>query len=137
MLPSPEDITAGFENGTLDPAGFSHKDHVTVAHQLLARHDFLTAAKHYLDGLKELTEKAGVAHKVNMTVTLAFLSVISERMQKGSILTTGEFLEENMDLLSSNPLASWYSPERLNSDAARTGFLMPDHAPAPGASQSG
>ena len=42
--------------------------------------------------------------------------------------TFDAFMEQNQDLLSRNVLAKWYSSERLQSDLARSVFLMPDAA---------
>lgn len=130
MYRSPEELTAVFEDGTLEPAEFSHSDHVTVAHELLLKYDFLSAAKCYVECLKVLTEKAGVPQKVNTTVTLAFLSVIAERMHMRDYQDITAFLNGNKDLLSGDLLARWYTADRLKSEAARTRFLMPDHNPA-------
>ena len=126
MHRSPRELTAAFEAGTLEPAEFSHTDHVTVAHELLLKYDFLTAAKCYLDCLKALTEKAGVPQKVNTTITLAFLSVIAERMRAKDYQDITTFLNDNEDLLSGDLLARWYTADRLKSNDARTSFLMPD-----------
>ena len=62
------------------------------------------------------------------SITLAFLSLIAERMEATRYETFDDFIAQNMDLLSGNILAKWYSPERLQSDLARTVFLMPDAA---------
>ncbi len=115
-----------FESGDLAPDGFSHEDHVAVAWQMLRGDDFLEAARRYTAGLRALTEKAGVPEKFNMTVTLAFLSVIAERMAGRNEETFEAFLANNRDLVSGNPLNAWYTKERLASASARTGFLMPD-----------
>jgi hypothetical protein len=120
------ELTDAFESGSLSPEGFSHEDHVAVAREMLLRHDFMEASRRYAAALQHLTEKAGVPEKFNMTVTLAFMSVISERMARDEGATFSAFLEENPDLVSGDLLGRWYSRERLVSPAARSAFLMPD-----------
>lgn len=120
------ELTDAFEDGSLSPEGFSHEDHVAVAREMLLRHDFMEASRRYAEALQRLTQKAGVPEKFNMTVTLAFMSVISERMARDRGATFAAFLEDNRDLVSGNLLGRWYSRERLVSPAARSAFLMPD-----------
>ena len=71
---------------------------------------------------------AGAAQKFNTTITLAFLSLIAERMQASAHDDFAGFIEENEDLLASDVLSRWYSKERLASDTARRVFLLPDVA---------
>lgn len=120
------ELTDAFEGGSLSPEGFSHEDHVAVAREMLLRHDFMEASRRYASALQRLTLKAGVPEKFNVTVTLAFMSVISERMAKDKGATFPAFLAGNPDLVSGDLLGRWYSRERLVSSAARAAFLMPD-----------
>ncbi|WFE89719.1 hypothetical protein K1718_26795 [Roseibium porphyridii] len=115
-----------FEAETLDARGFSHVDHIGVACQILQRYDFLDAARTYCRALQGIAGKAGAPDKFNLTVTLAFLSLLSERMASTTHETFGEFMEKNTDLMSRSVMGNWYSPDRLNSRSARTVFLMPD-----------
>ena len=123
-------VTRDFVDGSLDPAEFRHADHVRVAYELLARHDFVDASAIYVEGLRDLTERAGVPEKANLTITLAFLSVIAERMAAVETETCDAFVATNPDLMSMAVLKNWYSPERLHSARARTVFLMPEPARA-------
>ncbi|WP_298962412.1 hypothetical protein [uncultured Roseibium sp.] len=119
-----------FEAETLDASGFSHLDHIGVACQMLQRYDFLDAARTYSRALRGIASKAGAPDKFNLTVTLAFLSLLSERMASTPHQTFGEFMEKNTDLMSRSLMGNWYSPDRLNSKNARTVFLMPDRCNA-------
>ncbi|MEM7429015.1 MAG: hypothetical protein AAF441_23250 [Pseudomonadota bacterium] len=117
-----------FEKREIDAASFSHLDHVGVAHELLSRYGFLDAAVIYCKCINEIATRAGAAGKFNTTITLAFLSLIAERMDASSAATFDEFITANCDLLSRDVLAQRYSSGRLASDLARSAFLLPDRA---------
>lgn len=116
-------LLAAFEAGTLDPAAFDHRAHVEVAAALLKETDFLDAARRCHWGLGRLAARAGVPGKANLTITLAFLSLIQER--RGAHVAP----ETHDEVFDRALLARWYSRDRLADPAARTGFLMPDRAP--------
>jgi len=119
-------LASQFEAESLDAASFSHVDHIGVACQMLQRYDFLDAAVRYCRALRNIAAKAGAPDKFNMTVTLAFLSLLSERMAVTPHSSFAEFLDKNEDLSSRSLLGSWYSADRLDSAKARETFLMPD-----------
>jgi hypothetical protein len=132
----PEDCPelARFLQAELDPHGFTHRDHVRMAFELLRRYDFAESLLHCSQALRAMLERAGRPEAFNLTVTVAFLSLISERMQHGNASDFEAFARANPDLLGKSILARWYRPQRLASDAARRTFLMPDPAwdePAP------
>jgi hypothetical protein len=122
------ELARGFEACDIDAAAFGHVDHIGVAYELLRRDDFLTAARTYARCIETIATRAGAASKFNLTITLAFLSLIAERMKTGPHGSFEAFMAENPDLVSGNPLEKWYSRERLQSDLARSVFLMPDAA---------
>ncbi|PWV99264.1 hypothetical protein DFR52_104558 [Hoeflea marina] len=113
-------------SGELDPAGFAHADHVGVAFEALAAHDFFRALLVYADGLKMLVEKAGVPEKFNATVTFAHISLIAERMHRCPAATAEEFLSGNPDLLRRDLLGEHYSAGRVDTELARRIALLPD-----------
>mgnify|MGYP001823458904 CR=1 FL=1 len=47
--------------GTLDPADFTHSDHVGVAYEALARHDYVEAVAIISRGIRTLAMAAGDA----------------------------------------------------------------------------
>lgn len=119
------EFAKAFEKCEIDAAEFSHRDHLGVAHEFLGKYDFVTALAKYSQCIKTIATNAGAATKFNTTITLAFLAIVSERMEHASCSTFDEFIEANQDLMSRDLLSSWYSAEQLGSDAARTRFLMP------------
>lgn len=120
------EMARSFEAQDLDPAAFRHGDHVCVAYEMLRTYDFVDAAARYAGTIKSMAARAGVHDKFNATITLAFLSLIAERMGSTEHSGYDDFISRNQDLLSKDVLQTWYSPERLRSDLARSVFLMPD-----------
>lgn len=119
------EITRLFEAHDLDNTAFHHADHVQVAHDLLCKYDFTDAVAIYAKGIKTLATKAGAPQKFNTTITYAFMSLIAERMAAAKPCKFDHFVSENPDLLSKNTLGKWYSSDRLQSDLARSIFLLP------------
>ena len=72
-----------FLRGELDAASFHHREHVRMAFEILARHDFAEAALHFSRTLRAMAARAGKPQAFHQTVTIAFLSLIAERMEAG------------------------------------------------------
>ncbi len=115
-----------FDAGTLDPAGFTHRDHIAVAHEALQSDEFFAASARVARGLRGLAAKAGAPEKYSATITLAFLSLIAERMVKAEGLS--EFLAANPDLLDGSILRRLYTTARLSDPRAQRYGLLPDLA---------
>ncbi|RVU39269.1 hypothetical protein EOI86_08510 [Hwanghaeella grinnelliae] len=129
MTMTSENLFAAFEAQTLDPACFKHRDHIAAAFEMLRRYDFVEAASKYAVSLRAMAEKAGAPEKFNATITLAFLSLIAERMEEGADTDDfAAFEKANSDLESIDVIGRWYSKERMTCDAARKIFLLPDRA---------
>jgi hypothetical protein len=114
-----------FVRGEVDPAAFSHREHVRMAYEVLRRHPFDEAVLHYSRALRAMTARIGKPEAFHQTITVAFLALIAERIGEGS----GDFdtfAQANPDLLDKAVLARWYPRERLMSDAARRTFVLPE-----------
>lgn len=117
-------------DGSLDPEIFSHRDHVGITFEAVARHEFFEAAHILATGLRNLATRAGVPEKFNATITLAFMSLIAERMHGRAYETADAFIEGNPDLLEKSVLKPWYSTARLQTDLSRAVPLLPEvHQP--------
>ena len=114
---------ARFLRDELDPAAFTHREHLRMAFETLRRHAFLDAARLYCRALRTLAAKAGQPGKFHLTITLAFLSLVAERMAGQDQFDA--FLEANPELLDTSVLSRLYGPDRLCSEAARETFLLP------------
>jgi uncharacterized protein YaeQ len=118
-----------FLRGELDAARFPHREHVRMAFELLQRHDFAETALHFSRALRAMAQRAGKPQAFHQTVTIAFLSLIAERMESEPAGDFATFAERNPDLLDKAALARWYRPERLASESARRTFLLPEPVP--------
>ena len=130
MAEAISDNLARFLHGELDPTAFHHTDHVRTAFEILERHSFMEAAPAYCAGLKMLARKGGRPEAYHETITLAFLSLIAERMSEREFGDFDMFAAANPDLMQKSALSRWYGPERLDSDYARKSFVLPDPRPA-------
>ncbi|HTX05613.1 MAG TPA: hypothetical protein VMD06_07275 [Steroidobacteraceae bacterium] len=117
-----------FMRGEWEASAFPHREHVRMGFEMLRRHDFAEAVFHYSKTLQAMARRAGKPQAFHQTVTLAFLSLIGERMDFGHYRDFDSFALENADLLDKSALARWYPAERLATDTARRTFLLP--APA-------
>ncbi len=124
------ELLRAFETRTLEPSNFNHRCHLEVAFEMLRKYPFLEAVTRYSENIHAIATAAGASLKFNQTVTLAFMSVIAERMENDNQtdFDFGAFLQENRDLLEPGVMNRWYSGSRLKSDSSRRIFLMPDLA---------
>ena len=114
-----------FMRGELEASAFPHREHVRMGFEMLRRHDFAEAVFHYSKTLQAMAMRAGKPQAFHQTVTIAFLSLIGERMDCGHYGDFDSFALANADLLDKSALARWYPAERLATEAARRTFLLP------------
>jgi hypothetical protein len=122
---NPRTMFGRLESGQIEPSRFGHCEHLEAAWDVLAEESFLGAAIRYASAIERFATAAGAAGKFNLTITLAFLSLVSERMSAGEATSFDRFIALNPDLLG-DALAPYYSPERLHAPIARRMFLLPD-----------
>ena len=117
-----------FVRGELEATQFPHREHVRMGFEMLRRHDFAETVFHFSSTLRAMSAKAGKPQAFHQTVTIAFLSLIAERMDSGDYADFDSFARANADLLGKSALSRWYRSERLATDAARRIFLLPEPA---------
>ncbi|MGI9271522.1 MAG: hypothetical protein ACR2QT_07100 [Woeseiaceae bacterium] len=123
------ELLTQFEAFEVNAAEFGHRQHVQVAYEMLHKYAYLEACAKYANAINTIATNAGAPDKFNVTITFAFLSLIAERINSTTNWSSfEEFLAQNEDLLSRNALDKWYTSEQLQSDFARTHFLLPDMA---------
>ena len=118
-------FTQQFEAHDIDPSAFRHIDHIGVAYEMFHTYGFLTTVTKFSEAIESIATKAGAPEKFHVTKTFAFLSLIAERIHETDHANFDEFIGRNEDLLSSRVLENMYPTERLNTDLARTVFLLP------------
>lgn len=114
---------AALEAGTLAADDFDHRDHIGVAWEALRGQEFFAATKTIADGLRHVTRLAGVPEKYSATVTLAFMSLIAERM--GPEPDADTFIDANPGLFDMSSISGLYPGLDLWSDKARAVGLLP------------
>lgn len=124
MSVTAEEIRA-FEDGALDPAQFSHSEHIRFAYEMLERYPFGETVTRFSRGLKLLAAKAGRPEIYHETITVAFLALLGERTAARRYAGWNEFRANNSDLLDKRCLEKWYGKEQLASDLARRTFCLP------------
>ncbi len=123
---------AAFRAGTLSTDAFRHADHVRMAWVYVREFGLDGAMRQFADDLKHFAVAKGVPGLYHATITVAYLSVLAERMAAGPVATWEEFAAAHPDVLRWKPglLDDFYSHERLWSPLARAQFLLPDRGPA-------
>ena len=114
-----------FERQEIAAEDFGHREHVQAAYELLQKYDFIEATAKYAEIIKSMATAAGAPEKFNVTITVAFMGLIAEKMEASGDVDFDTFYSANPDL-SGNALAPWYSAERISSKLSRKVFLMPD-----------
>jgi hypothetical protein len=123
------DIVSAFENGTLDPARFNHRLHLSLAWTYLQRDGFPEGALHFRRHLKAYVAAVGAQDKYHETITWAYLTLLNEEMSLRS--APGEsfdsMIERRPDLLDhrNGAIARSYSQAQLDVPDARRVFLLP------------
>jgi hypothetical protein len=124
-----EDLIAAFEDCTLPPTEFHHRNHVRLAWLLLGLGGPLGALARFSEGLRRYAASLGKAGLYHETITWAYLLLIHERRQREGAAPDWEgFARDNPDLLCRQPpiLDRYYREETLASELARRTFVLPD-----------
>jgi len=117
-----------FETDTLPEESFHHADHVRLAFAYLSECPVLQALDRFASALKRYAAARGKSQLYHETITYAYFFLIRERMVRTAAAGWDEFARRNPDLLvwKDGILGRYYSDATLQSDLARSVFLMPD-----------
>jgi hypothetical protein len=118
-----------FVRGEIDTSAFPHREHVRMAFEMLRRHDFAETVWHFSRTLRAMAAKAGKPQAFNQTVTIAFLSLIAERMERDGAPDFAAFVRAHPEMLDKSALSRWYRPDQLSTEIARRTFVLPEPAP--------
>jgi len=117
-----------FELGNLLPTEFDHRAHLRAAYCLARRRPFLEACIAMRDGVRGIAARAGRPGLYHETITIAFMSIVAQRLAVDPGLAWDDFVAAHPDLSDRALLGRWYSREALDSMPARTQFVLPDAA---------
>ena len=127
MLPEYPEL-GRFVRGEIGAGDFHHRDHVRMAFEMLRRHDFAESVWLFSRALRAMAARAGKPQAFNQTVTIAFLSLIAERIERDGAEDFAAFVHAHPDVLDKGVLARWYRSDQLMSDIARRTFVLPGSA---------
>jgi hypothetical protein len=123
-------VMQAFEACQLDPTKFHHADHIRLAWLCVQRHGGHRAEAELLDGIRKFAQRAGVPQKFMHTTTIAWTRLVAmAQTASGSANNFSEWIQSHPELLDRNLLARYYSPGRLETQEARSGWVEPDLAP--------
>jgi hypothetical protein len=127
-----EEFIRRFEDCTLSPEDFHHRDHVRLAWLYLRQHSTLEALAKFSTGLKTYAASLGKAALYHETITWAYMFLIQERVAQKDVETWQTFVAENADLFDwqENILKRYYREETLKSELAKRVFVFPDKPPS-------
>lgn len=134
-----DDLVRQFEDCTLPADLWTHRAHIRVAFVYLRKYGFDEAVERMRKGLYAYIEARGVEDGpttgYNETTTVAFMYLVHAMMtQYGREFPTPDadsFCDTHPQLLNSQVLRLFYSPERRTHPDAKHKFVEPDLTPLP------
>ena len=103
----------------------SHEEHVQLGYYYLKKQSLLQVLTELPNKLRRYAESKGAPNLYHETITWAFLTLINERLHTGPNASWEEFSKANPDLLESKVLAKYYPKEVIDSEVARSIFVLP------------
>jgi len=122
-----EEFLAGFERCELPLSAFRHGDHLRFAWLCVHRASLDDALERVRKGIRQFAAHYGVAYIFHETITAAWVKLLATHGERSfeEFITTNEY-RLNLELLH-----RFWTPQVLQSEAARRGWVNPDKAPLP------
>ena len=122
------DFLRAFERCEISNDSFHHKDHIRLAWTYLKLHGPMEAPARMAAGIRNFAAYHGKSDKYHETVTVAWMHLVTQAAHCASFQ---EVVDQFPRFFDKSYLAEFYSPETLQSDAARVSFVAPDKKPLP------
>lgn len=106
---------------------FRHADHLRLAWLELHSKTFPAALQSVRAKIRRFAAHHNKSRTYHETITVAWVSLVASHSET----TFSDFLRDNDGRLNAALLHTFWSPERLASDAARHTWLAPDLRPLP------
>ena len=127
--PIDDPLVRAFEERTLDPARFGHREHLYVAFQYLRAMPLEDALARYVGNLRRLAEALGAPGKFHATMTWAYVVLLDEAMHRPGAEALGfdELIARTPALADHRTglLHDYYARDELEADEARRRFRLP------------
>jgi CDP-diacylglycerol--glycerol-3-phosphate 3-phosphatidyltransferase len=124
---SDEEFLAAFDNCTLSLSSFRHGDHLRLAWLQVRNNTLDEALALVRHGIQKYAAHHGVSHIFHETVTAAWVKLIATHHEA----TFEDFVRDNEHRLNLALLHRFWTPDALNSQEARLGWLPPDRQALP------
>lgn len=113
-----------FEDGRFAAESFTHQAHIRLAYLYLSRGPFLEACIAMRDSLQEFSARIGKRGLYHETITIAFMSIVNERMSRHPDDGWRQLIAAYPELCDKDILTRYLAPDILNSPKARTALLL-------------
>jgi hypothetical protein len=129
---SDEDFLRAFEDLSFPADQFRHREHIRVAWLYLKSSDAMPAAERMAAGIRRFANHHGATQKYHHTLTLAWMRLVAAALvETPEGYDFAKFHAEHPELGDKDLLKRYYSPELLQTTAAREGWVEPDLEPLP------
>lgn len=117
-----------FEAGIIQPADFSHKEHIRLAYIYLCKHDPEIAHQKTRAAIQKFLSHHRIdASHYHETLTRSWIFAVNYFMSKSSsTISAADFIAQNPALLNKDIMLTHYSKDILFSAQARTVFIKPN-----------
>ena len=122
-----EEFLGAFASCALPLASFRHGDHLRLAWLQLHRHQPDEALALISSGIRKFAEHHRVPHIFHETVTTAWVKLLATHREADF----AEFISKNGHRLNGALLHRFWTPNLLDSEAARQGWVPPDRQALP------
>ena len=125
------DLADHVERCTLQPGAFGHREHVRLAWWYVRGGSYPEAERRMESAIRRFAAHHGADRKYHHTLTVLWMRLVAHAAAEDPAPDFDTFIRLRPELLDPGTPGRFYSPGRLGSDAARTGWIEPDVAPLP------
>ncbi|HLI34853.1 MAG TPA: hypothetical protein VKW70_07400 [Terriglobia bacterium] len=130
QLLTDDEFLRGFEECVIVP--FHHRDHIRAAWLYLRRQGYEQATISMLESIKRFARHHNVERMYHKTMTLAWMRLVQHALEQSPLENNFDaFAMAHPRLLDKRLIESFYSPELLATETARTGWVPPDRQSLP------
>src|SRR6266852_29237 len=127
-----EDFREAFESLRIPNEMVHHREHIRLAWMYSRQFPQEEALVRMMQGIQAFAKHHGAASKYHHTITVAWMRLVRDAVrQPQQAQDFNTFAAAHVHLFHPRLLEYYYSKTRLQSDAARYGWLDPDLRPLP------
>lgn len=128
---SDDELESQFKDCTLDPAVFTHKEHIRLAWIHISKYGLVEAEKNIITQLKKYVIAINEVDIYNETLAVAAVKIVNHFMQRTNSNKFQDLIDEHPRLVTNfkGLIASHYGFDIYNNDKAKKAYLEPDLIP--------